>query len=77
MILKVIDTLKTEQELKVVETAREHQVEIEGEIEVEEQKDADLKREKQQKGAANSYTSLRKQVDCRKGLRRTKTRDGG
>ena len=36
--------IATEQELKVVETARENQVEIEEEIEVEKQKAAELRK---------------------------------
>ena len=36
--------MAAEQELKVAEKGREHKVEIETEIEVEEQKDAELKK---------------------------------
>ena len=42
-LLKVINSCAAEPELKVAEKAREHLVEIETEIEVEEQKAAELK----------------------------------
>ena len=42
-ILKVINTFATEQEMTVAEKAREHQVEIEEEIEVGKQKAAESK----------------------------------
>ena len=54
--------MATEKELKVAEKAREHQVEIEEEIEVDKQNAAESKKvtQKQQEGAANSYKSLKK-----------------
>ena len=48
--------IATEQELKVAEKAREHQVEIESEIEGEKQKAAELRRDMTQKQQEGQQT---------------------
>ena len=66
--------MATEQELKVAEKAREHQVEIEEGIEVGKQKTADLKREvtqERQEGQTDK-DRWRSHVDCSEGSRKTK-----